>query len=157
MLPSPQRGEGSKAASPFRFPTVNKGPLIRVNAMIRCLWLIGLLALVGCGGGPGPQSPEEIAAAQSAVTGPLDAWKAGEPASKWNKDTGTVKFVDEEWKLGSVLLDYKMGKAEGLKGENTRCSATLTLRDRKGKKSDREVVYSVKPGTPTLVSRDPFY
>lgn len=128
-----------------------------MDDMIRCIALIGFLAVAGCGSGPGPQSAEELASAQSAVKTSLDAWKAGHAAAKWEKESASVKFVDEEWRHGAVLLDYKLEKAEGLRGENTRCWTVLTIRDRKGRRSEKEAVYSVKPGAPILVTRDPFY
>jgi hypothetical protein len=41
--------------------------------------------------------------------------------------------------------------------EVIRYAVTLTLRDKKGKVSEREVVYAVALRIPVVVSRDPYY
>ena len=56
-----------------------------------------------------------------------------------------------------ALTDYTLGKADGSDKDVIRYTVTLKLKDKKGKLTEREVVYAVALKSPVVVSRDPYY
>ena len=122
--------------------------------MTRVIVSLGLVLLVG---GCGSRRPEaDVNRGRQAVTAAMDSWKANEPPSKLKSLADPVEFADELQKIYS-LVDYTLGRVDTSDPEVIRYAVVLKLKDRKGKVTDREVVYSVALKTPVVVARDPYY
>jgi hypothetical protein len=63
----------------------------------------------------------------------------------------------EELRTTHTLTDYALGKVDASDKDVIRYTVTLKLKDKKGKASEREVVYSVALKNPIVVSRDPYF
>ena len=122
--------------------------------MIRtALLLVVLSPLIGCGS----RRPEsEIERGRAAVAAALDAWKANDPPAKLKALPEPVEFA-EELRAQYALTDYTLGKADGSDKDVIRYTVALKLKDKKGKLTEREVVYAVALKSPVVVSRDPYY
>jgi hypothetical protein len=112
-----------------------------------------LILIAGCSSG---RSESDIARGRQAVTAALDSWKANEPAAKLKSLQEPVDFSDE-LRATHSLTDYTLGRVDTSDKEVIRYTVTLKLKDKKGKVSDREVVYAVALKTPVVVSRDPYF
>lgn len=118
--------------------------------------VFGITLLAGCGGGgPAPQSQEELDKAKTYVKSALDVWKSGGSAEKLKSLSPAIEIADHEWKAGARLTQYDIQKVEGNQKENTRCWVKLTVLT-KGKSTDREVVYDVRVADKIVIGRDPF-
>jgi hypothetical protein len=116
-----------------------------------------LLAVFLCSSGCGSRRPEaDIERGRAAVAAALDGWKANDPPGKLKSLPDPVDFT-EELRATHALTDYTLGKADTSDKEVIRYTVTLKLKDKKGKPTDREVVYAVALKTPVVVSRDPYY
>jgi hypothetical protein len=122
--------------------------------MTRILFAFALPVLVaGCGSG---RSEAEVARGRQAVTAALDSWKANEPPAKLKSLPDPVDFSDE-LRATHALTDYTLGKVDASDRDVIRYTVALKLKDKKGKPSEREVVYAVALKTPVVVARDPYY
>lgn len=121
--------------------------------MTRFLILTSALVAAGCSSSR-PQS--EIERGRQAVTAALDSWKANEPPAKLKSLAEPVDF-SEELRSTHALADYSMGKIDSSDKDVIRYTVALTLKDKKGKVSEREAVYAVSLRTPIVVARDPYY
>lgn len=118
--------------------------------MLRHLILgLGLLA-VGCGGGPKP----DVETARTALKVALDSWQKAEAPAKLKTAVPAIEFADDERRLGLRLQSYQLG-APTIAGDQVRCTATLSLLDKKGNKREREAVYMVALKSPVVIARDP--
>jgi hypothetical protein len=122
--------------------------------MTRLVVFLGLLLLASGCGSRRPES--EIERGRQAVVAALDSWKAGEPAAKLKSLPDPVEFP-EELRATHVLTDYTLGRVDASDPDVIRYAVVLKLKDRKGKATDREVVYAVALKTPVVVARDPYY
>lgn len=122
--------------------------------MIRSLVLLAIvLPTLGCGS----RRPEsDIDRGRQAVVAVLDSWKANEKPEKLKSLADPVEFSDE-LRATQTLTDYTLGKVDASDKDVIRYTVTLKLRDKKGKTSEREVVYAVALRSPVVVSRDPYY
>src|SRR5262245_20198659 len=121
--------------------------------MKRFALLLVVLFLTGCGG----RRPEsEIERGRRAVVVVLDSWKANESPAKLKTLPEPVEFTDELRGTHS-LSDYTLGPVDSSDKDVIRYTVTLKLRDKKGKVSEREVVFAVALKTPVVVARDPYY
>jgi len=118
---------------------------------------LAVLLLLVLGFGCGSHRPEaDVERGRQAVVAGLDAWKANDPPGKLKSLPDPVDFT-EELRATHALTDYTLGKIDASDKEVIRYTVTLKLRDKKGKATDREVVYAVALKTPVVVSRDPYY
>jgi hypothetical protein len=120
------------------------------RVLVGCV-LVGLVG--GCGSG---RSAAEIDRGRQAVVAALDGWKANTPLTQLRTLPDPVDFADD-LRATHALVDYSLGRVDATDPEVIRYTVTLTLRDKKGKFSEREVVYAVALKTPIVVSRDPYY
>jgi hypothetical protein len=112
-------------------------------ARSRLLTLYFLLAALGCGGVP----KEKLDQAQKAVEAALSAWKRGERPAGLTQDALAT---------GQSLLEYEILRTEADRQGVIRTFVKITLKDRKGRQTTRQVGYVVDL-TPTLqISDDPF-
>jgi len=117
------------------------------------LLLCGLSLVFGCG----PSRPAaDVERGRRAVVAALDGWKANEPPAKLNALPDPVAFT-EELRSVHALTDYTVGTVDASDPAVIRYTVTLKLKDRRGKVTDREVVYAVALKAPVIVSRDPYY
>ncbi|MCI0701608.1 MAG: hypothetical protein L0241_11045 [Planctomycetia bacterium] len=122
--------------------------------MIRFTFLLMFFALLcGCGS---RRSEADIERGRQAVSAALDAWKANEPSAKLKSLPDPVEF-SEELRSTHALLDYTLGNVDASDKDVIRYTVTLKLKDKKGKLTDREVVYAVALKSPVVVARDPYY
>ena len=121
--------------------------------MTRFLILISALGIAGCSSAR-PQS--DIERGRQAVTAALESWKANEPPQKLKSLADPVDF-SEELRSTHALADYSLGKIDSSDRDVIRYTVALTLKDKKGKVSEREAVYAVSLRTPVVVARDPYY
>jgi hypothetical protein len=121
--------------------------------MNRILFLTSALVLAGCSSSR-PQS--DIDRGRQAVTAALDSWKSKDPPEKLKSLPDPVEFT-EELRTTYTLTDYSLGKIDSTDKDVIRYTVSLTLKDKKGKTSEREAVYAVSLRTPIVVARDPYY
>jgi hypothetical protein len=122
--------------------------------MARFLFALVLLSfIIGCGS---RRPAGDIERGRTAVVAVLDSWKANEPPAKLKSLPDPVEFTDE-LRTTHALTDYTLGKVDATDKDVIRYSVTLKLKDKKGKLTDREVVYSVALQSPVVVARDPYY
>lgn len=112
-----------------------------------------LMVATGCSSG---RPVAEIERGRQAVVTALDGWKANEPTAKLKTLPDPIEFTDE-LRDTHALTDYTLGTVDASDKEVIRYTVTLKLRDRKGKVTDREVVYAVVLKSPMVVTRDPYY
>jgi hypothetical protein len=122
--------------------------------MIRLVPLLVVLGLlVGCGS----RRPEaDIDRGRTAVVAALDSWKANDAPAKLKALPEPVEFA-EELRSTHTLTDYVLGKVDSSDMDVIRYAVTLKLKDKKGKQTEREVVYAVALKSPVVVSRDPYF
>jgi hypothetical protein len=116
------------------------------------LALLFVLPVLGCGSG---RPASDVERGRTALVAALDSWKANEPPAKLKSLPDPVDFP-EELRATHTLVEYTLGAVDSSDGEFIRYRVTLKLKDRKGKVSEREVVYAVALKNPVAVSRDPF-
>jgi hypothetical protein len=122
--------------------------------MTRFLVLLGAgLFAAGCGS---HRPAAEIERGQQAVVAALDSWKANDPPAKLKALSDPVEF-SEELRATYALTDYTLGRVDSSDRDVIRYAVSLKLKDKKGKVSEREVVYAVALKTPVVVARDPYY
>jgi hypothetical protein len=105
------------------------------------------VGLSGCS--RGNPTDAALAKAQQAVDVALDGWSRGESPDKF-------ACTDPDWKAGARLLSFLTADAEVVNGnaEQVRCRVALTLKDRQGKRHDRNVSYLVQLSEPVTIRRD---
>ena len=114
--------------------------------------LAALVFAAGCGGRP----QSEIDRGRQAVVAALYSWKANEPPAKLKSLPDPVEF-GEELRATHSLAGYELGKVDASDKDVIRYTVTLTLKDKKGKESRREVTFAVALKNPVVVARDPYY
>jgi len=121
--------------------------------MTRVLFLTSVLFVAGCSSSR-PES--EIERGRQAVTAALDSWKSNDPPAKLRSLPDPVDF-SEELRGTHSLTGYSLGKVDSTDKDVIRFTVSLTLKDKKGKVSEREAVYAVSLRSPIVVARDPYY
>ena len=115
-----------------------------------------LFCATGLASGCGGRSESEVERGRQAVIAALDAWKANEPPARLKSLPDPVEFSDE-LRATHALTDYSLGKVDTSDKKVIRYTVMLTLKDRKGKVSEREVAFAVELKSPIVVTRDPYY
>jgi hypothetical protein len=109
------------------------------------------LALAGCGKAlDDPVSTEKAGAVLETA---LDAWKQGAGYGELAQRKPPIFFREPEWEAGKKLLGFKAGKVE-LLGRQGRCSVVLSLQDRGGKVSEREISYLIDTVPRVVIVRE---
>jgi hypothetical protein len=122
--------------------------------MTRLLVALTVLVLAtGCGS---RRPAADVERGRTAVVAALDGWQANDPPAKLKALPDPVDFT-EELRATHALTGYALGRVDASDPEVIRYTVALKLKDRKGKVTDREVVYAVALKTPVVVSRDPYY
>jgi hypothetical protein len=104
---------------------------------------------LGCGRSSPPLTTD---AAQAAVEASLGAWlKGGTPQQSGFKN---VEMRDPDWRAGYELVGFKITKLEG-EPDKRQVHVALELQDAKGKAVQKQVVYLVKTGDKTAITRGP--
>jgi hypothetical protein len=111
-----------------------------------------LTAVVGCGGGK-LDAPVDPATAGEALKGALDAWKAGEKPADLQARTPAVYFNEPEFNAGTALVSSQVGPVE-LTGRQGRAKVKLTLRDKAGKVTEREIGYLIDTTPKVVITRE---
>ena len=111
------------------------------------------LAAAGCAD---KRPAADLERGRVAVVAALDSWKANEPAANLKVLPDPVEFP-EDLRANYSLTDYSVGKIDGTDPAVIRYFVTLSLKDRKGKLTEREAVYAVALKSPVVVARDPYY
>ena len=126
---------------------------IKCRPELLCL-AVALSSLLGQGCGNGaPTQPGERA--EALVERILDAWSRGESPDAFAGPNEQVQATDSDWKAGWRLLSFLSIEAKPSPEApgHFRCRVALSLRDPKGKKVDKEVVYDVQVGQTSVISR----
>ncbi len=116
----------------------------------------GLLTLSGCGStsaatGTAPE-PDQ---AQAVLRQALDAWKSGAAHNALAGQSPAIRMADEEWLAGGKLIDFRLADPGQPVGPRVPCPAVLTVRDARGRSSQRTVLYQVSLApTPMIVRQD---
>ena len=108
--------------------------------------------VAGCGRGTPPAM--DLAAARTALSAVLDAWRYGRAAEPLRDRSPPVDFRDVEWDRGVPLARYEIEKGEP-SGLSVRFTVKLFLADKAGANRTRAVCYNVDAG-PTIVIRPDF-
>ena len=121
---------------------------------MRVLALIVALSVVGCV--KPAHSQGDVDRGRAAVVAVLDNWKANEPIAKLKASASSVEFI-EALRTTQTLTEYGVVRVDPADPAVIRVTVTLKLKDKKGKATEREAVYSVALRTPIVVARDPYY
>jgi hypothetical protein len=116
--------------------------------------LVPLLA--GCGRGE-PHSPEAVERGRLALEAALESWKKGEPVGRLKVLPEPVEFADDARAGGQRLLDYRLLRTDPADRAVIRYTVALTLQDRRGRRAEREVTYSVALKSPIVIACDPYF
>lgn len=107
------------------------------------------VALAGCGPTARQADPD---AARAALRQALDAWKKGESPESLKAASSPVTVADQQWARGAKLIDYELSDKTTANGFDQRFTATLTLADPAGKKTQK-VAYDVSTHPSLVVVR----
>ena len=116
--------------------------------LLRVISVVCLLTPLGCNTEPARTGQQK---AEAALDQALDAWVRGESSDK----LPAIRIDDPDWKAGQRLLGFLTSQSAPSEGAPNlfRCRVALTLRDRSGKRIDREVEYSVRVGEEVVIER----
>lgn len=119
-------------------------------------FLVASVALaVGCSNSFPKESLDK---ARESVEASLTAWQQGEKLAALATRAEPIQFTEELWSSGHQLLSFQIKQTVGEQKEGViRCFVALSLKDRKGRRSEREVAYQVTLKSPILIARDPYY
>ena len=110
------------------------------------------LLAAGCGKSK-LDEPVEPAKAREALEKALDAWKKGGKPADLQARTPAVYFNEPEWAAGKELVSSTVGPVE-LSGRQGRARVKLTLRDRAGKVTEREIGYLIDTTPQVVITRE---
>lgn len=102
-----------------------------------------LLGVCGCGGASSPVAVTSPDRARTALKDAMESWKRGDPYGAPQDLSPPIRVADEDWLSGAKLLDYRLDAGDQLIGTSLRCPVSITLKDAKGRKTKRQVLYSV--------------
>ena len=109
------------------------------------------LLVTGCG--KTIDDPVDPAKAGQALEGALDAWKKGEKPADLQARKPAVYFNEPEWAAGKELVNSSVGPVE-LSGRQGRARVKLTLRDKSGRVSEREIGYLIDTTPQVVITRE---
>jgi hypothetical protein len=127
-----------------------------VQGRFRCRLYAGValwaLLVLGCGKGP-PKQPAEKA--EAVVEQFLDAWSRGDSPEQFAAADRPIQATDPDWRAGYRLLSFlAVESRQGSESpDHVHCRYALSLRDRKGRRVDKQVVYDVKLGEKSVIAR----
>jgi hypothetical protein len=123
---------------------------------VGCLLVVTLSVLIlvvpGCGKSSGDPAVEK---ATASVEDFLDSWTRGERLDKFADPNQPIHATDPDWKAGYRLMSFLSieSKHSPEMPDHVRCRVALSLKDRKGKKVEKEVVYDVQVGDKMVIAR----
>jgi hypothetical protein len=118
------------------------------KTVVSVVVLCGLLAALGCGGRR-LEPPVEPGEAGDVLRTALDAWKGGAAFGELDRRDPPIYFNEREWEAGKKLVSYEAGPVT-LMGRQGRCMVKLTLQDKQGSPTTRNIGYLIDT-TPRLV------
>lgn len=119
--------------------------------IIRFLGGVLILGLVsGCGKNTAPP-PVDQKDARDGLTTALEAWKRGDSQSSLAQLSPSIEFVDPSWEKGFRLMNFKILPNEEWEGRMARLTVKLSLKNKDGEESEREITYTVD-AQPRMVS-----
>ena len=117
--------------------------------------LAGIVSLVilvpGCG--KALHDPVDPGKAGTVLQTALEAWKQGEAYGDLQKRDPPIYFNEPEWKAGKKLVNFTPGKAEPM-GRQARCSVKLSLRDKEGRTTERQISYQIDTTPQVVIVRE---
>ena len=121
--------------------------------MRRCKAVFVALLVLVCGCGP----KAELGRAEEVVKTSLDAWKGG--GNPQQLTDRSIDIAEPDWKAGYRLIEYQVKTASSQPQQGPRVVVVLTLQNRAGKKSSKEVAYEVifKDQNRASIGRDAFH
>jgi hypothetical protein len=124
-------------------------------------WLLSiaaaaLVAAAGAGCSGPVNAPVDAQAARETLTAALDSWKRGEEVDALQKASPPIFVIDEEWRGGAILKDYRLLGDGEEKDANLYCQVVLTIRTRGGADVTKEVIYIISTAPNRTVSRKVF-
>ncbi len=122
--------------------------------MIRSCTLFAIVALAGCD--KPTHSDDEIARGNQTLVAALDSWKNKEPVEKLKGQPEPIEF-SEDLRKANELVEYSILATETTDPKVVSFRTKLSIKDKKGKTTDREFLYSVDFRTPLRVFRDPYH
>ena len=81
------------------------------------------------------------------------AWTQGEAHGALAQRQQPIYFNEPEWAAGTELVSSKVGKVE-LSGRQGRCKVQLTLKDKTGKVTEREIGYLIDTTPKVVITRE---
>lgn len=132
-------------------PSGGKNLLAR-RAAILAAALLGLV--VGCGQSQvDPPAAIDAAAAKTALTAALDAWKDGSAADSLREKSPALLVADDDWTAGRKLTGYKISEQSEM-GLSQRFQVELQMIGDDGAGTTVEAIYRVATGDMVTISRD---
>ncbi len=121
--------------------------------MIRIGTVLAMVALAGCG--KATHTDDEIARGKQALVASLDSWKNKEPVETLKSRPESIEF-SEDLRKANELIEYTILATETADSKVVSFRTKLSIKDKKGKTTEREFLYSVDFRTPLRVFRDPY-
>jgi hypothetical protein len=109
------------------------------------------LAAIGCGRKIDP--PVDPDRAGEVLQVALDSWKKGDAFGDLEKRDPPIYFNEREWEAGKKLVNYQAGKVS-LMGRQGRCVVKLTLQDKAGTRTERDIGYQIDTTPRVVIARE---
>jgi hypothetical protein len=115
--------------------------------------LVACIVALALGCGKTIDEPVNPDKAGEALQSALDAWKAGEKPADLQARKPAVYLNEPEFAAGKELVSSQIGKVE-LSGRQGRCKVKLSLRDKSGKVTEREIGYLIDTTPAVVITRE---
>jgi hypothetical protein len=109
------------------------------------------LSVAGCGRKLDP--PVDPDRAGEVLQAALDSWKKGDAFGDLEKRDPPIYFNEREWEAGKKLVNYQAGKVT-LMGRQGRCTVKLTLEEKGGNRTERDIGYQIDTTPRVVIARE---
>jgi hypothetical protein len=126
----------------------------RAFAAVRAASLLCFF-VAGCSARP-ENAPVDADKARDTLRAALESWKKGDAVDALQQASPPIYVVDNEWKSGAKLVDFKLVNEGERKDAHLFCPVELSIRTSAGKEQKRQVTYIIATAPNLVVSRKLF-
>jgi hypothetical protein len=114
-----------------------------MNIKATAAGLVGVALVLVCGCSRGLPEPPDPGQARQALISALEAWQRGEKAADLQSRDPALHVADADWRQGCQLQGYKILHGQEDRASSLRVPVSLSLRDSRGKTTEKRVAYLV--------------